>query len=345
MLTVKNLKKTYPKSDRVAVDDISFELRPGEIFGFLGQNGAGKSTTIKCLTGILPFTSGSIEICGYDIAKEPIKAKMNMGYVPDNHSVYEKLTGREYVNYVADLYKVSKADRTQRLDKYLKLFKLEHAIDKQIKAYSHGMKQKICIIAALIHEPKLWVLDEPMMGLDPQSTAEIVSYMREHCAKGNTVFFSSHNLDLVKKLCHRVAIINEGHLIDCFDLAGNEENKANLEERFFRITGTYDRRLFEDYVAQESADMRPDLPVSEEEKVDVNSDDIGADGKSEVGTFDDTFEAVSEKNAESKTDDAAQDVIGESSDANAEKAETEKLPTAKKGKKRAKQSANESSEG
>lgn len=262
MLTVKNLKKTYPKSDRVAVDDISFELKPGEIFGFLGQNGAGKSTTIKCLTGILPFDSGTIEICGYDIVADPIKAKMNMGYVPDNHSVYEKLTGREYVNYVADLYKVSKEDRTARMDKFLKLFRLEFAADRQIKSYSHGMKQKICIIAALIHEPKLWVLDEPMMGLDPQSTAEIISYMRVHCAKGNTVFFSSHNLDLVKKLCHRAAIVNEGHLIDIIDLS-TEESRANLEERFFRVTGTFDPRLFEDYIAQESADMRPDMPVEE----------------------------------------------------------------------------------
>lgn len=263
MLVVSHLKKIYPKSDRVAVDDISFALRPGEIFGFLGQNGAGKSTTIKCLTGILPFDSGSIEVCGYDIVKDPIKAKMNMGYVPDNHSVYEKLTGREYVNYVADLYKVPTDVRHERLEKFAKLFKLEFAIDRQIKSYSHGMKQKICIIAALIHDPKLWVLDEPMMGLDPQSTAEIIAYMREHCAKGNTVFFSSHNLDLVKKLCHRVAIVNEGRLIDMFDLAGNEANKANLEERFFRITGTYEERLFEDYVAQESADMRPDMPVSD----------------------------------------------------------------------------------
>ena len=273
MLKVEHLKKTYPKSDRVAVDDISFELRPGEIFGFLGQNGAGKSTTIKCLTGILPFDSGTITICGHDIVKEPIKAKMEMGYVPDNHSVYERLTGREYVNYVADLYKVPALVRTERIDRYAKLFKLENAIDRQIKSYSHGMKQKICIIAALIHEPKLWVLDEPMMGLDPQSTAEIISYMREHCAKGNTVFFSSHNLDLVKKLCDRAAIVNDGHLIDIIDLAGNDANKANLEETFFRVTGTYEARLFEDYVAQESADMRPQLPpqnddepVVEEEK-------------------------------------------------------------------------------
>lgn len=269
MLKVEHLKKTYPKSDRVAVDDISFELRPGEIFGFLGQNGAGKSTTIKCLTGILPFDSGTITICGHDIVKEPIKAKMEMGYVPDNHSVYERLTGREYVNYVADLYKVPALVRTERIDRYAKLFKLENAIDRQIKSYSHGMKQKICIIAALIHDPKLWVLDEPMMGLDPQSTAEIISYMREHCAKGNTVFFSSHNLDLVKKLCQRAAIVNDGHLIDIIDLAGNDKNKANLEETFFRVTGTYEQRLFEDYIAQESADMRPDMPAQTDVEEEV----------------------------------------------------------------------------
>lgn len=269
MLKVEHLKKTYPKSDRVAVDDISFELRPGEIFGFLGQNGAGKSTTIKCLTGILPFDSGTITICGHDIVKEPIKAKMEMGYVPDNHSVYERLTGREYVNYVADLYKVPALVRTERIDRYAKLFKLENAIDRQIKSYSHGMKQKICIIAALIHDPKLWVLDEPMMGLDPQSTAEIISYMREHCAKGNTVFFSSHNLDLVKKLCHRAVIVNDGHLIDIIDLAGNDKNKANLEETFFRVTGTYEQRLFEDYIAQESADMRPDMPAQTDVEEEV----------------------------------------------------------------------------
>lgn len=257
MLVVRKLVKTYPKSDRVAVNNISFFVKPGEIFGFLGQNGAGKSTTIKCLTGILPFDSGEIRICGHDIVKEPIQAKMHMGYVPDNHSVYEKLTGREYVNYVADLYKVPSDVRHERLEHFAKLFKLEHAMNRQIKSYSHGMKQKICIIAALIHDPKLWVLDEPMMGLDPQSTAEIIAHMRRHCANGNTVFFSSHNLDLVKKLCHRVAIINDGKIIDMFDLAGNEQNKAHLEERFFRLTGTYDDELFEDYIAQESEDMRP----------------------------------------------------------------------------------------
>ncbi len=263
MLKVENLKKSYPKSDKLAVNNISFELKEGEIFGFLGHNGAGKSTTIKCLTGILPFDSGTIEICGCDIVKDPINAKMHMGYVPDNHSVYEKLTGREYVNYVADLYKVPSDVRTERINNYAALFRLEYAMDRQIKSYSHGMKQKICIIAALIHDPKLWVLDEPMMGLDPQSIAEIIAYMREHCAKGNTVFFSSHNLDLVKKLCHRVAIINEGQLVELLDLS-IDENRDNLEEKFFRVTGTYDARLFEDYLSQEMSDKVLNIKPNDE---------------------------------------------------------------------------------
>lgn len=244
MLTIKNLRKKYVNSNAYSVDNINIELRPGEIFGFLGKNGAGKSTTIKCLTGILPFDEGSISICGYDIKTEPIKAKMNMGYVPDNHSVIEKLTGREYVNYVADLYKVGD-ERKERFAHFLELFNLVDAVDKQIKSYSHGMKQKICIIAALIHNPRLWVLDEPMMGLDPQSMSDIINYMLEHCAKGNTVFFSSHNLDLVKKLCHRAAIINNGRIVEELELFNNKENQEKLEEIYFAATGIDKSRVSE----------------------------------------------------------------------------------------------------
>ena len=270
MLKVSNLTKKYPKSDRYSVHDISFELKPGEIFGFLGQNGAGKSTTIKCLTGIIPFDSGTIEICGHDIVKDPIGAKMQMGYVPDNHSVYEKLTGREYVNYVADIYRVSKEKRTEIYNYYIELFKLQEAQDKQIKSYSHGMKQKICIISTLIHDPKLWVLDEPMIGLDPQAIAEIISIMKQHVAKGNTVFFSSHNLDLVKRLCDRCAVVNRGEMVDFFDLKDNEENKKNLEERFFKITGTYDAKVFHDYASQELSFVEEEVPevVEEEPKAE-----------------------------------------------------------------------------
>jgi ABC-type multidrug transport system, ATPase component len=189
------------------------------------------------VTGIIPFDSGAVTICGQDILTSPIKAKMNIGYVPDNHNVIEKLTGREYVNYVADLYRVGREERLERLNYFLSVFSLGHAVDKQIKSYSHGMKQKICIIAALIHEPKLWILDEPMMGLDPQSTADIINYMLEHSARGNTVFFSSHNLDIVKRLCHRAAIISEGKIVEILDLAGNEKNRSELEEVYFRLTG------------------------------------------------------------------------------------------------------------
>ena len=270
MLKVEGLTKKYPKSDRYSVKDISFELKPGEIFGFLGQNGAGKSTTIKCITGILPFDSGTIEICGHDIVKDPIGAKLEMGYVPDNHSVYEKLTGREYVNYVADIYRVSKEKRVEIYNQYIELFKLQEAQDKQIKSYSHGMKQKICIISTLVHEPKLWILDEPMIGLDPQAIAEIIALMKQHVAKGNTVFFSSHNLDLVKRLCDRCAVVNRGEMVDFFDLKDNEENKKNLEERFFKITGTYDAKVFHDYASQELSFVEEEVPevVEEEPKAE-----------------------------------------------------------------------------
>lgn len=235
MLKIDHLKKKYINSNKYAVEDLCIELNQGEIFGFLGQNGAGKSTTIKCLTGIYPFDSGDITICGHSIKTDGMNAKLCIGYVPDNHSVYEKLTGREYVNYIADLYKVPLEEREERLNKYLKMFKLGFAVDRQIKGYSHGMKQKICIIAALIHNPKLWVLDEPMVGLDPQSIYEIIEEMKLHCADGNTVFFSSHNIDLVAKLCHRVAIINSGKLCCVIDLTqGN--NRETLEATFREYT-------------------------------------------------------------------------------------------------------------
>ena len=218
MLEISHLYKKYLNSERFSVEDLNLSLKPGEIFGFLGKNGAGKSTTIKCLTGIYPFNSGSITICGYDIAKDPINAKLNMGFVPDNHSVYEKLTGREYVNYIADLYRVSKRDREERFDKFVKAFNL----------------------AALIHNPKLWVLDEPMMGLDHQSMVEILKRMHEHVEQGNTIFFSSHNLDLVAKVCDRVAIINNGKLHSVIDLH-IKGNKETLENTFLQVTAAEER--------------------------------------------------------------------------------------------------------
>lgn len=237
MLKLTNVCKKYKNSEIYSVKDLTFEVKEGEIFGFLGKNGAGKSTTIKSITGIIPFDSGTIEICGHDIKKEPIECKLNMGYVPDNHAVYENLTGKEYVNYIASLYKVSKEDTEKNLEKFVKLFNMRHAIDNQIRSYSHGMKQKICIIAALIHNPKLWVLDEPLMGLDPQSAYDIKCYMKEHKRLGNTVFFSSHNIDMVEKLCDRVAIINKGHLLEIIDVEDFMKNsKVSLEEYFLDLT-------------------------------------------------------------------------------------------------------------
>lgn len=234
-LVISHLKKRYINNKRYSINDLTLDLKAGEIFGFLGQNGAGKSTTIKCITGIHPYDEGQIVVCGYDMKKDPISAKKNIGYVPDNHSVYEKLTGREYVNYIADLYGVSLADREARMNRYLKMFKITFAADRQIKGYSHGMKQKICIIAALIHNPRLWVLDEPMVGLDPQSMFDIIDEMKAHTAAGNTVFFSSHNIDLVSKLCDRVAIIHDGELKALIDL--HEEGKReSLESVFRRLT-------------------------------------------------------------------------------------------------------------
>lgn len=212
MINIKNFSKTYAGSDKKAVDNISLQVHEGEVFGFIGHNGAGKSTTIKSLVGIQSITKGSIEIQGYDIARQPLEAKLRMGYVSDNHAVYENLTGREYISYVADLYMVSEKDKEERLEKYAKMFHLEKALDSEIKCYSHGMKQKTMVIGALIHNPKVWVLDEPLTGLDPTSSFQIKECMRQHADEGNIVFFSSHVIEVVEKICDRIAIISGGKI-------------------------------------------------------------------------------------------------------------------------------------
>lgn len=235
MLKVTNLTKTYGNSDKKSVDNLSLELKAGEVFGFLGPNGAGKSTTIKSIVGILPYEEGKIEICGLDVKHNPIECKQNIGYVPDNHALFERLTGREYVNHVANLYGVPKAQMEEISSYYLKLFQLEHAFDNQISSYSHGMKQKICVIGVLIHKPKLWILDEPLTGLDPQSVYQLKQAMRNHALEGNTVFFSSHILDVVENLCDRVCIIKKGQLQGVFDLEELKSNNQSLEKLFMDI--------------------------------------------------------------------------------------------------------------
>ncbi len=237
MLKISHLSKRYGKSTVKSVDDLSLELKEGEVFGFLGPNGAGKSTTIKCIVGILPFEEGEIDVCGVNLLKEPLKAKQNIGYVPDNHAVFERLTGREYVNHIANLYNVPVEQMEEISNYYVKLFKLEHAFDNPIKSYSHGMKQKISVIAALVHNPKLWILDEPLTGLDPQSAYQLKSAMRKHADKGNTVFFSSHILDVVENLCDRVCIIKKGKMQGIFDIHELKANNQSLEKLFMEIIG------------------------------------------------------------------------------------------------------------
>ena len=239
MLTIDNLTKKYLKSDVKAVDGLSLQIENGEIFGFLGPNGAGKSTTIKCLTGILPFSEGDIKLDGVSLLKNPIEVKMNIGYVPDTHDFYERLTGAEYINFMANVYGVNENDRKNRFDKYVSMFRLNDAINDYIKSYSHGMRQKISIIGALIHNPKLWVLDEPLAGLDPQSAFDLKELMKQHCAEGNSVFFSSHVLEVVEKICDRVAIINKGKLVTVCDINELKEKREDLslEELFLSLTG------------------------------------------------------------------------------------------------------------
>ena len=237
MLEIKNLTKSYRNSTVNAVEDLSIELKPGEIYGFLGPNGAGKSTTIKCLSGIYPFQHGDILIDGVSIKTKPLQAKMKLGYVSDNHAVFERLTGCEYVNHIANLYDVDPVTAKERADRLVEIFQLQHAFHNPIKSYSHGMKQKISVIAALVHNPKVWVLDEPLMGLDPQSSYQLKKVMKQHAEAGNTVFFSCHILDVVENLCDRCCIINKGKLHGVYDIHELKEKGESLEEIFMGVIG------------------------------------------------------------------------------------------------------------
>ncbi|MDD4000711.1 MAG: ABC transporter ATP-binding protein [Bacilli bacterium] len=234
MIKIENFTKIYGNSKVPAVKDFSLEVYDGEIFGFIGHNGAGKSTTIKSLVGIQSITEGRMEIAGYDISKQPIEAKLRIGYVSDNHAVYERLTGREYINYVADLYLVSQAVRDERIEKYVQMFSLEKAIDNEIKSYSHGMKQKIVVIASLIHNPKIWILDEPLTGLDPVSSFQIKECMKDHAKMGNIVFFSSHVIEVVEKICNRIAIISHGQLQGTYEIFKLKEQGISLEQLYMQ---------------------------------------------------------------------------------------------------------------
>jgi ABC-2 type transport system ATP-binding protein len=211
MLRIENLTKKF--GDKKAVDSLSLHIEPGEIYGFIGHNGAGKTTTIKSIVGILKFDEGEILVDGMSVKESPIECKKKIAYIPDNPDLYEFMTGISYLNFIADIYNVSSQDRTERIKKYGDLLELTDDLAQPISAYSHGMKQKLAIISAWIHNPKLIIMDEPFVGLDPKSSHILKEMMRDVCDKGGAIFFSTHVLEVAEKLCDKIAIIKNGKLI------------------------------------------------------------------------------------------------------------------------------------
>lgn len=211
MLDIKNLTKKY--GEKKAVDDLSLHIAPGEIYGFIGHNGAGKTTTLKSVAGILSFDSGEITINSHSVKKEPLECKKILAYIPDNPDLYEFMTGIKYLNFIADIFGVSENDRSERIKKYADMFELTPSLGESIASYSHGMKQKLAIIAAWMHDPKLIIMDEPFVGLDPKAAHLLKGMMRDMCSSGGAIFFSTHVLEVAEKLCDKVAIIKGGKLI------------------------------------------------------------------------------------------------------------------------------------
>ncbi|MBG9584280.1 ABC transporter [Bacillus thuringiensis] len=239
MIEITNVSKSYNGST-YAVKDLSLSVPSGEIFGFLGPNGAGKSTTIKMITGIHGVDKGTITINGIDIMKNPMEAKRMFGYVPDSPDMFLRLKGIEYLNFMADMYEVPKEVRQERIESLAKKFDLYNALSDQIQSYSHGMRQKIVIIGVLVHEPDVWILDEPLTGLDPKSAYILKEMMREHADKGKIVFFSTHVLEVAEKLCDRVAIINKGNLQfkgNLDEMRDHFKSNESLEKMFLEMTG------------------------------------------------------------------------------------------------------------
>ncbi|QUG86199.1 ABC transporter ATP-binding protein [Bacillus nitratireducens] len=232
MLEVINFSKTY-KGGKKAVDHLNITVQAGDIFGFIGHNGAGKSTTIKSLVGVIDFEEGEIFVDGHSVKKDPIACKRVMAYIPDNPDLYEQLTGIQYLNFVADVFKVSAKDREKEIQKYGDAFEITPYLGDLISSYSHGMKQKVAIISAVLHKPKLLVLDEPFVGLDPKAAVVLKGIMKELCEKGSAIFFSTHVLDVAEKLCNKIAMINRGKLA----LSGEVNSlikEGSLEELFMK---------------------------------------------------------------------------------------------------------------
>ena len=234
MLNISHLTKIYGSVK--AVDDLSLRIRPGVIYGFIGHNGAGKTTTLKSCAGILNFEEGDIEIAGVSIKKDPLYCKRNTAFLPDNPDIYGFMTGIQFLNFIADIYSIDAKTRQERIDKYSEMFELRDSLGQSVSAYSHGMKQKLALISVLIREPKLVMLDEPFVGLDPIASHLLKQLMREICDKGGAIFFSTHVLEVAQKLCDEVAIIRKGKLVKCGsmeEIAGD----AGLESVFLEMEG------------------------------------------------------------------------------------------------------------
>ena len=234
ILEIKNFSKTYGGGKK-ACDNVNITVSAGDIFGFIGHNGAGKSTTIKATVGVLDFEEGEIYIDGHSIKKEPMEAKKDMAYIPDNPDLYEHLTGMQYLNFIADIFDIDDAMRNSRIDKYAKMFEIENALGDLISSYSHGMRQKVAIISALIHDPKLLILDVPFVGLDPKAALTVKNIMHEMCEEGKAVFFSTHVLDVAEKLCNKITIIKQGQIVVTGKMDEIIGDKS-LEDLFMEVT-------------------------------------------------------------------------------------------------------------
>lgn len=232
MLEIKNLTKKY--NNKKAVDNLTLTINDGEIFGFIGHNGAGKTSTIKCCVGILTFDDGEILIDGLSIAKNPVECKRKIAYIPDNPDLYEQLTGIQYLNFIADIYEIDKEKRKEQIKKYSDIFELANNLPDIISTYSHGMKQKLALISAFIREPKILILDEPFVGLDPKSSHEVKKIMQQMCDEGKSVFFSTHVLEVVEKICDKIAIIKDGKLI-AFGKTNDVKGDKSLEDVFLEL--------------------------------------------------------------------------------------------------------------
>ena len=238
MIEINNISKSYKKGKKV-IDNISLEIKDGEIFGFLGPNGAGKTTTIKMITGILGIDEGDIFVDGKSITKDPLEAKRAFGFIPDNPDMFLKLKGIEYLNFIADIYEISEEDRIKRIDELTEKFEMKRVLNNKMQSYPHGMRQKMIIMGVLLHNPKNLIFDEPLTGLDPKSSYDLKQIMREHVKQNNTVFFSTHILEVAEKLCDRVGIINKGKLIfvgTYEEMKKEFQKNASLEEIFMEIT-------------------------------------------------------------------------------------------------------------